>query len=49
MRRREELTSKQKAAIMLMVFGPEAAGQVIRHFKEDQIEQLSLEVARSTG
>ncbi len=46
MRRREELTSKEKAAIMLMVFGPEAAGQVIRHFKEDQIEQLSLEVAR---
>ncbi len=46
MRRREELTYRQKAAIMLMVLGPELSGDVVRHFKEDQVEQLSLEVAR---
>lgn len=43
---REELTAKQKAAIMLMVIGPDLSGPVLRNFPEDQIEQLSLEVAR---
>lgn len=43
---KEELTSKQKAAIMLMILGPDLSGNVLRHFDEDQIEILSLEVAR---
>jgi len=43
---KEELTSKQKAAIMLMILGPELSANVLRHFDEDQIEILSLEVAR---
>lgn len=46
MRRKEGITPRQKAAIMLMVLGTELSGQVLRHFKEEQIEQLSLEVAR---
>ncbi len=46
MRRREELSARQKAAIMLMVIGPDLAGAVLKSFPEDQIEQLSLEVAR---
>jgi flagellar motor switch protein FliG len=46
MRKGVELSNRQKAAIMLMVLGPELSGQVIRHLEEDQIEQLSLEVAR---
>lgn len=46
MRRKEELTSKQKAAIVMMVVGPEHSGQVLKHLKDEQIEQLTIEVAR---
>jgi flagellar motor switch protein FliG len=41
-----EMSSKQKAAIILMCLGPELSGKVIRHFDEEHIEQLTLEVAR---
>lgn len=41
-----DLTSRKKAAIVLTVLGPEAAAEVIKHFNDEQIEQLSLEVAR---
>lgn len=44
--RREELNFKQKAAIMLMVLGPELSGLVVRHLQDEHIEALSLEVAR---
>ena len=43
---KEELTSRQKAAVMLMVLGPDLAGQVVRHLNEEQMELLSLELAR---
>lgn len=46
MRRRDELNAKQKAAIMLMVIGPELSGAILKTFKEEQIEQLTLEMAR---
>jgi flagellar motor switch protein FliG len=46
MRKREELTSKKKAAVMLMVLGPDVAGLVLKHLEPDHIEQLSLEIAR---
>ncbi len=42
----EELTNRRKAAVILAVLGPELASGVIKHFSEDQIEQLSLEIAR---
>jgi len=42
----EEVTPRRKAAIILAVLGPDIASEVIRHFSEEQIEQLSLEVAR---
>src|SRR5690242_20644677 len=42
----QELNNRQKAAVMLMVLGPEASGHVVRHLDEDQIEQLTLELAR---
>lgn len=45
-KRQEELTMRQKAAVMLMVLGPQASGNVVRHLDEDQIEALSLELAR---
>ncbi|HEY3781299.1 MAG TPA: flagellar motor switch protein FliG [Fimbriimonadaceae bacterium] len=46
MKKTFELSSRQKAAIILMCLGPELSGKVIRHFEEDQIELLTLEVAR---
>jgi len=45
-KRQEELSMRQKAAVMLMVLGPQMAGTVVRHLDEDQIEVLSLELAR---
>ncbi len=45
MRRGTELTSKQKAAILLISLGPEVASNIYRHLREDEIEQLTLEIA----
>ncbi len=42
----EQLNNRQKAAVLLMLMGDEISGQVVRNFNEDQIEQLSLELAR---
>jgi len=46
MRKGETLTSRQKAAVMLMCMGSDAAGHVIRHLAEEEVEALTLEVAR---
>ena len=43
---KEELSNRQKAAVMLMVLGPEISGNVMRHIEEEHIEQLTLELAR---
>lgn len=41
-----ELSFKQKAAVILMLLGPELSGRVLQNFEEEHIEALSLEVAR---
>ena len=41
-----DLSSRKKAAIILMVIGPDLAAEVIKNFDPDTIELLSLEVAR---
>jgi len=41
-----DLTARKKAAIVLTLLGPDVAAEVIKHFSEDQVESLSLEVAR---
>ncbi|MBL8047751.1 MAG: flagellar motor switch protein FliG [Chthonomonas sp.] len=46
MRKAAELTNKRKAAILLTALGADAAASVITHLSEDQIEILSLELAR---
>ncbi len=46
MRKTETLSSRQKAAVMLMCLGPDSSANVIRHLEEDQVEALTLEVAR---
>ncbi|HXH62208.1 MAG TPA: flagellar motor switch protein FliG [Fimbriimonadaceae bacterium] len=40
------LTGRKKAAIILAILGPDIAAEVIKHFGDDQIETLSLEMAR---
>lgn len=41
----KELTGKQKAALLLISLGPEVSAQVFKHLNEDEIEQLTLEIA----
>lgn len=40
-----DLNGKQKAAILLIALGPDVAAQVFKHLREDEIEQLTLEIA----
>lgn len=39
------LTGRQKAAILLISLGPELAAQVFKHFREDETEKISFEIA----
>ena len=43
---KKTLTGKQKAAIFLVTLGPEVSSNIFRHLKEDEIEQLTFEIAR---
>ncbi|ERI09207.1 flagellar motor switch protein FliG [Aneurinibacillus aneurinilyticus] len=40
-----ELSGRQKAAILLISLGPEVSAQVFKHLREEEIEQLTLEIA----
>lgn len=40
-----ELTGKQKAAILLISLGPELSSQVLSRLREEEIEDLTLEIA----
>ncbi|BCV24921.1 MAG TPA: flagellar motor switch protein FliG [Firmicutes bacterium] len=42
---RQALAGKEKAAILLISLGPELSAQVLKHMREDQIEELTLEIA----
>jgi flagellar motor switch protein FliG len=39
------LTGRQKAAILLITLGPEVSAQIFKHLREEEIEQLTLEIA----
>ena len=41
------LTGAQKAAVLLVALGEEKAGEVFRHLSEMEVEELSLEIAKS--
>ena len=43
----EELDGLQKAAVLLITLGPEKASTIFKHLKEDEIEQLTLEIANT--
>lgn len=40
------LTHRQKTAIVIVAMGPEVAGKVLRYLDEDEVEQITLEIAR---
>lgn len=39
------LTPRHKAAILIIALGPEISAQVFRHLRDDEVEQLTLELA----
>lgn len=41
----EDLSSVQKAAIALVAFGPEVSAQVMKGMREQELEQLTVEIA----
>ena len=47
MAKSEEISGVQKAAILLIALGPEKSANVFKHLKEDEIEQLTLEIANT--
>ena len=43
----EEYNGLQKAAILLIALGPEKAATIFKHLKEEEIEELTLEIANT--
>lgn len=41
-----QMTNREKAAVLLVALGPEATAKVFKHLKEDDIENITLDVAR---
>ena len=39
------MSGREKAAMLLITLGPELSAQIFRHLKDDEIEQLTLEIA----
>ena len=40
-----ELTGREKAAMLLIALGPEKSADIFKYLKEEEIEQLTLEIA----
>ena len=47
MESKEDISGLQKAAILLIALGPEKSASIFKHLKEDEIEQLTLEIANT--
>lgn len=43
----EEMSGVQKAAVLLIALGPEKSADIFKHLKEDEIEELTLEIANT--
>lgn len=43
----KDISGVQKAAILLIALGPEKSANIFKHLKEDEIEQLTLEIANT--
>ncbi|MFP4199343.1 MAG: flagellar motor switch protein FliG [Halanaerobium sp.] len=42
---RDELTGKEKAAILLISLGPDVSSDVFKHLDDEEVEKLTLEIA----
>ncbi|GFN36405.1 flagellar motor switch protein FliG [Tepidimicrobium xylanilyticum] len=42
---RRQFTGKEKAAILLIALGPEKSAEIFKHLNEDEIEELTLQIA----
>ena len=47
MQKNSEISGVQKAAILLITLGPEKSSSIFKHLKEEEIEQLTLEIANT--
>ena len=45
--KKKVLTGKEKAAVFLISIGSEVSSEVLKHLKEDEIEEISFELARA--
>ncbi|MGN0131753.1 MAG: flagellar motor switch protein FliG [Lachnospiraceae bacterium] len=46
-RNEQNITGLQKAAVLLIALGPEKSSQIFKHLKEEEIEELTLEIANT--
>ncbi|MBP7583107.1 MAG: flagellar motor switch protein FliG [Spirochaetes bacterium] len=44
--KKSQLTGRQKAAIFLVTLGTDVSSEIFKHLREDEIEQLTFEIAR---
>ena len=42
-----EMTGTEKAAVLLITLGPEKSATIFKHLKEEEIEELTLEIANT--
>ena len=47
MAKSKEISGIQKAAILLIALGPDKSSSIFKHLKEDEIEQITLEIANT--
>ncbi|MGL4562404.1 MAG: flagellar motor switch protein FliG [Brevinema sp.] len=47
LRKKKQLTGKEKVAVFLISIGSEVSSEVLKHLKEDEIEEISFELARA--
>ena len=48
-KKNSDLDGIQKSAILLITLGPEMSSKIFKHLKEDEIEQLTLEIANTSS
>jgi len=42
---KRKLSGREKAAILLIALGPDSSAQVFKHLREEDIEDLTLQIA----
>jgi len=43
----EEMTGKEKAAILLLALGPERSAQIYKHLREEDIEEITIQISNT--